>query len=155
MNTRSIQKISNSDSLVIKKIKEKLNVSNGVATIPLFKGDLFDIAFDYNGKGIITSKIPTPDQLTWEVFEAAVEVVLQNGGKAKKGNAQSGAKIGSDKLPINSVEGYVAHKVHGVPIGRSAFGPAFVICAILDWAGICNNVRGYLIIKQSYLDEMR
>jgi len=36
---------------------------------------------------------------------------------------------------MNSVEGYIAHKVHGFQEGETAFGPGFVICAILDWAG--------------------
>lgn len=31
--------------------------------------------------------------LIWEVFDAAVEVVIQNGGKAMKGKARSGAKL--------------------------------------------------------------
>jgi len=52
---------------------------------------------------------------------------------------------------MNSVEGYVAHKVHGVKEGESAFEPGFVICAILDWADVCNNERGFLTIKPSFL----
>lgn len=71
----------------------------------------------------------------------------------KKGNAQSGAKLGSEKLRLNSVEGYIAHKVHGVQEGETAFGPGFVICAILEWADICNNKRGYLSIKPLFFDE--
>ena len=55
---------------------------------------------------------------------------------------------------MNSVEGYVAHKVHGVKEGESSFGPGFVICAILDWADICNNERGFLTIKSSFLMEL-
>ncbi|WP_242976377.1 hypothetical protein [Clostridium diolis] len=55
---------------------------------------------------------------------------------------------------MNSVEGYVAHKVHGVKEGQSAFGPSFVIFAILDWAGICNNEKGFLTIKPSFLMEL-
>lgn len=48
---------------------------------------------------------------------------------------------------LNSVEGYIAHKVHGVQEGETTFGPGFVICAILDWAEIYDNQRGYLVIK--------
>jgi len=50
----------------------------------------------------------------------------------------------SEKLMLNSVEGYIAHKVHGAQEGETAFGSGFVICAILDWAEICRNERGYL-----------
>lgn len=89
------------------------------------------------------------------MFDAAVEVVIQNGGKAMKGKARSGAKLWSDDLPLDSVEGYIAHKVHGAQIGETAFGPGFVIAAILNWAGICRNERGYLTINPSFVIEKK
>ena len=101
----------------------------------------------------MSPKIPPTNQLGWGAFDAAVEVVINNGGKAKKGNAQSGAKLGSEKLMLNSVEGFIAHKVHGAKEGETAFGPGFVICAILDWAEICRNERGYLSINSIFLAE--
>lgn len=146
--------IKDTDSLVVRKIKEKLNAEGGRATVTLYNGDGCDIWFNENGKGLKSPKIPPTNQLVWEAFEAAVEIVINNGGKAKKGNAQSGAKLGSEKLMLNSVEGYIAHKVHGVQEGETAFGPGFVICAILDWAEICSNERGYLSIKPSFLGEL-
>ncbi|WP_206458256.1 DUF2089 family protein [Anaerovorax sp. IOR16] len=155
MITVDNQPIKETDSPVIKIIKEKLNAVGGRALIPLYSGDLCDIGFDPNGKGLVSPKIPVPNHLTWDVFDAAVEVVIQNGGKAIKGKARSGAKLGSDDLPLDSVEGYIAHKVHGAQIGETAFGPAFVIAAILDWAGICRNERGYLTINPSYMSEIK
>ena len=79
---------------------------------------------------------------------------MKNGGKAKKGNAQSGDRLGSGKLMLDTVEGYIAHKVHGVQEGESAFGPGFVICAVLDWAEVCKNERGYLTINPLFLQEL-
>ncbi len=32
--------------------------------------------------------------------------------------------------------------------GESTFDPVFAVCAILEYAGICNNKRGWLEIKQ-------
>jgi len=135
------------DSIVVKTIKEKLNANNGRATIRLYQGDSCDIWFDNNGDGLVSPKIPPANQLKWEAFDAAVEVVVNKGGKAAKGKARSGAKLGSDDLPLDSVEGYIAHKVHGVKEGETAFGPGFVICAVLDWADICKNERGNLTIN--------
>ncbi|RFU70028.1 DUF2089 domain-containing protein [Bacillus sp. V59.32b] len=155
MITVDNQPINKDDSLVVKKIKEKLNANGGRTLIPLYSGDLCDIGFDPNGKGLVSPKIPVPNHLIWEVFDAAVEVVYQNGGKAMKGKARSGAKLGSDDLPLNSVEGYIAHKVHGAQFGETAFGPGFVIAAILDWAGICRNERGYLTINPSFMSEIK
>lgn len=145
--------IEPSDSIVIARIKERLNACNGKTTIKLLQGDSCDIWFDANGKGLVSPKIPPANQLIWEAFDAAVEVVIQNGGKVKKGNARSGAKLGSDGLPLKSFEGFIAHKVHGVQEGETAFGPGFVIAAALDWADICNNERGRLSIKPAFLEE--
>jgi hypothetical protein len=72
-----------------------------------------------------------------------------------KGKTRSGVKLGSDDLPLNSVEGYIVYKVHGVQIGGTALGPGFVIAAILDWAGICNNEKGYLTINPNFESEMK
>lgn len=145
--------IKGCDSIVIRTIKEKLNYNNGRAIIRLYQGDNCAIWFDESGTGLVSPKIPPANQLVWEVFDAAVEVVLNNGGKAVKGKARSGAKLGSDDLPLNSIEGYIAHKVHGVKEGETAFGPGFVICAVLDWADICKNERGYLTMNPIFSDK--
>jgi hypothetical protein len=155
MTTAGVQSINETDSLVVKKIKEKLNANGGRATLLLYQGDNCDIGYDTHGRGLISSKIPPAKQLTWEAFDAAVEVVIQNGGKAMKGKARSGAKLGSDDLPLDSVEGYIAHKVHGAQIGETAFGPGFVIAAVLDWSEICHNERGYLRINPSFMSEIK
>ncbi|MCT4660942.1 MAG: DUF2089 domain-containing protein [Tissierellales bacterium] len=150
----SFQPIEETDSIVVRKIKEKLNESGGKASIPLYSGDLCDIAYDANGQGLISTKIPPIDQLIWKAFDAAVEIVIKNNGKAMKGKARSGARLGSDGLTLDSVEGYIAYKVHGVKIGETAFGPVFVIAAVLDWAEICSNGRGYLTIKPKFMSEL-
>lgn len=149
----SFVEVELNDSPVIVKIKEKLNACGGRTNMRLFMGDLCEIWFDSNGKGLISPKIPPANQLLWEAFDATVEVVMKNGGKAKKGNAQSGDRLGSGKLMLDTVEGYIAHKVHGVQEGETAFGPGFVICAVLDWAEVCKNERGYLTINPMFLLE--
>jgi hypothetical protein len=155
MATLKKSPIKDTDSLVVRKIKEKLNATEGKATIKLYSGEGCDIWFDEGDKGLVASKIPAGNQLGWEAFDAAVEVVMNNGGKAKKGNAQSGAKLGYVKLMINSVEGYIAHKVHGVQEGETAFGAGFAICAILDWAEICKNEKRSLSIHPMFLAEYK
>lgn len=145
-----IRPINESDSLVVNIIKEKLNEHNGATFIPLYSGDMCEIRYDSNNKGLVSPKIPLANQLIWEAFDAAVEIVIQSGGKARKGKARSGAKLGSDDLPLDSVEGYIAYKVHGVKVGATAFGPGFVIAAVLNWVEICNNERGYLTLNPTF-----
>lgn len=142
--------IENNDSEVVRLIKEKLNACGGKTTIELFQGDSCEIWYSNDSKGLASPKIPPANQLNWESFDAAVEIVIKNGGRARKGNARSGAKLGSEKLPMNSVEGYIASKVQGLKEGQTAFGPGFVIAAVLDWAGVCRNERGYLSINPAF-----
>lgn len=140
------------DNLIVKKIKQKLNQSGGSETIPLLQGGPCEIWYSLNGKGLESSKIPLENQLTWDVFTATVELVIEKGGKAVKGNARAG-RLGSDRLPLDSVEGNIAHKVRGLQEGDSAYGPGFVVCSILDWAEICKNERGFLSIRPMFLLE--
>ncbi len=130
--------------LVQQELKKRLQTKGRYSGVDMFSSK---IKCGECGKGLVSPKIPPANQLIWEAFEAAVEVVVKNGGKATKGKARSGAKLGSDDLPLDSVEGYIAFKVHGVKEGETAFGPGFVICAVLDWAEICKNERGYLTIN--------
>lgn len=145
--------IEEKDSIVISKIKEKLNASGGICRIPLFNGDPCEISYREDGKGLLSPKIPLEDQLIWEVFDSALEVVLKNGGQAIKGKAQSGVALGSKGLPLNSVEGYIAHKVFNVKEGESAYGAGFVIYAVLDWAGVCTNCNGYIKLKRRFKER--
>lgn len=134
--------VNENDHFVVKRIKEKLNKYGGTATIPMISaGKEINIWFDPKGNGLACDKIPVEDQLTWEVFIASYNIAVAQDGELYKGYARSG-RLGSEKLPINSLEGYVAHAVHGVNVGESAFSPGFVIAAILDWAGIFINERG-------------
>ncbi|BFK82140.1 hypothetical protein I3900191A7_22850 [Clostridium baratii] len=135
--------INQYDSNVVKILKEKLNKVNGSTIIKLKSNKDCDIRFSKNGDGIISSKIPGDDTMRWEVFDAVIELLNKSGGKALKGNARSG-KLGNPKFTIDTVEGYIAFKAYGKQEGESSFGPGFVIYAILEWAGICENGRGYI-----------
>lgn len=52
-----------------------------------------------------------------------------------------------------ALEGYIAREAHGVEIGKAAFGPGFVIAAILDWAVVCKNERGFFTINSGFMIE--
>ncbi|MBT9173664.1 MAG: hypothetical protein DDT21_02068 [Syntrophomonadaceae bacterium] len=135
-------KVNESDHFVVKLIKEKLIAAGGVAVIPLISaGKEARIWFAQDGSGLECDKIPVPNQLTWEAFVAAYDIVVAQDGELYKGYARAG-KLGSDKLPVASLEGYIAHAIHGVQIGGSAFSPGFIFAAVLDWVGILVNERG-------------
>lgn len=137
--------IQNSDHFITKLIKKKLNEAGGQAVIPLIQADKKAIiGFDGDGSGLVCDKIPVPQQLTWDVFVAAYDILIANEGKLYKGYARAG-RLGSERLPFNSLEGYIAHAVHGIEKGGSAFSPGFAIAAILDWIGVLKNERGTIL----------
>lgn len=140
------------DHVVTRLIKEKLNSAGGETNIPLLQGNPCDIKYVDSGTGLESSKAPSGAHMEWDVFIAAVGAVVAGGGKVKKGNARSG-KLGSKMLPMDSLEGHVAIKMYGCKPGESAPGAGYVIAAVLDWAGICINTRGYLKINPWFLKE--
>lgn len=134
------------DKLLVKKlIIKKFRETDGIAVIPLMKSDKTFKATCIE-EGIEVSNLHNQSLLSWEVFYKTIELLNQNGGKAIKGEAMNG-RLGDSKLPIDSIEGYIAYKVYGKKIGDSVFRRISPISGILNWAGICENGRGLLKLK--------
>jgi hypothetical protein len=72
-------------------------------------------------------------------------VLKSNGGRAKREDAMN-AKLSEQELPLNSVEGHIAHYVYGYQEGDSVFRRITLIACILIWANICNNKLSELIL---------
>lgn len=83
--------------------------------------------------------------LEWKVFEATMKLLRENGVSALRGNAM-GFRLGDAELPLNSVEGYVAHNIYGKNSGDSVFRRVSPIAAILVWAGICTSANRRLTL---------
>lgn len=135
------------ESYTVKAIKKRLNIHNGITTIALPRGGSFQIYYEAYGNGIVATNIPASRTLTWKAFDAAIEVMKQNKGSAKKGQAMR-SKLGAGALTLDTVEGYVAYKAYDVKIGESTLRTISALSAILEWAGICNNGYGYLSLKE-------
>jgi hypothetical protein len=83
--------------------------------------------------------------LPWGVFWHAVHILLVNGGKAPRGQANGqGIRLGDQQLPFHSVEGHVAHTVYGKQAGEPVFMRISPIAHILIGSGVCRNQRGDL-----------
>ena len=67
----------------------------------------------------------------------------ENGGKAKKGNGRN-YKLGQPGCELDTVVGAIAFRHFGKKLGESVYDPVFVLGAIMKWAEICHNKRGYL-----------
>lgn len=96
-------------------------------------------------EGIEVSNLAKQPLLPWRVFEVAIQTMLDQGGRARKGMMQR-VNLGDEKLPINSIEGAVAHQVYGLPLGKSGFRRITPIAGLLIWSGVCKDARGSLIL---------
>ena len=130
-------------------IKNKLISENGVVKINLKKSnmskkDYFTVTLEENG--VIVDNLGNQPYLSFYIFDGLIEFLINCNGELKKGNVMN-FKLGSDELPIKSVEGYVAYTFFDKEKDDWVFRRSTPICAILEWAGICENKRGYIALK--------
>lgn len=124
--------------LVIKKLREV----GGDAWITLLNGDETHVSVggrDY----FVSDKLPNQN-VDWSIFDIVVDFLKkQPRGRAVKGGCR-GSKVGENKCGKDTVMYAIATEYYGKEEGESSFDPLFVIAAILDWAGIARNERGYM-----------
>ena len=130
---------------VITRLKERFAAEGGRAFIPLIRGDK-PFRAELSEDGIYVDNLGNQPFLPWAVFVAAVELMKGMGGRAMKGDAMR-HRLGTQGLPINSIEGHIADTVYGKQAGDSIFRRITPIACILIWAGICYNEHGCLILR--------
>ncbi len=122
------------------RIFDQLKEEGGSSYCEMLKGGSLKIWLTENGvcnsgyKGLVCE---------WKIFDAIVEKARELGGKMYKGDsaAQSGSKIGSNDLPVDTIDGFISLKFYGRHIGDSTLRRSTYYAAILAWAGICKNKR--------------
>ena len=136
---------NNSIASIIERRFHEQAGKDGSVSIPLKKGN-GRINVKLSKDGVMVSNLARQPFLPWSVFEETVSLLKKCGGKAMKGDAMNG-RLGDSKLPIDSIEGYIAYKIYEKKLGDSVFRRITPISCILEWAGVCDNERGELIIK--------
>lgn len=133
--TKNIMKAS---EVVYLKLKE----NGGSKRITLLNGDKALVVTD--GRSCFGSdKLPN-QEVDYSIFDIVVSYLKkQPYGRAVKGGAR-GSKVGKNKCTKDTVMYAIATEYYGKEEGESSFDPLFVIAAILDWAGIARNERGYM-----------
>jgi hypothetical protein len=131
---------------IIEAIKRKFIEGGYSVKIPLQKGGFFKA--DLTGEGVNVDNLGNQPSLPWVVFQEAFCVLVRNGGRAARGNAMN-AKLGEEGLPLDSVEGHIAHIVYGKQVGETVFRRISPIAGILIWAGVCTSAPNELILKES------
>lgn len=129
--------------LAVEVIKRKFERIGHQVKIPLQKGRSFKAMM--TDEGIMVSNLGNQPLLPWIVFEEVIDLLVRMGGCAQNGNAMT-CKLGDEGLPLESIEGYVAHEVYGKEIGISITRRISPISAILVWAGLCETNPGELML---------
>jgi hypothetical protein len=130
-------------------IKAKLIEHGGRIIVHTARGLPCEIIAHSDGKSFITKKLPVKPAYEYKVFDVVVDVLLANGGRARKGNGRN-YRLGHPECNENTVVGAIALNYAGKKLGDSVFDPVFVLAAVLEWAGIASNERGELVLTQSY-----
>lgn len=141
---------------IIKVIQDKFLECGGKSKMPMLKGDALDIWVASSGKGIENSGY-TALVCEWHILEAIVKKANELGGIMYRGDvaAQNGAKIGSEELPLNTIDAFISLEFYDGSIGASTTRRSTYYSAILAWAGIVENHRskgkgGYIVVKPEF-----
>ena len=130
-------------------IKAKLLSCGGRVIVYSARGLPCEVWADADGKSFVSNKLPIKPNYGYRVFDVIVELLLANGGRARKGNGRN-YKLGEPECDETTVVGAIAKNYAGKKNGESVFDPVFVFAAILEWAGIAHNERGELVLTQNY-----
>lgn len=130
-------------------IKAKLKENGGRATVYTVTGLPCEIWADTDGKRFGSNKLLVNPHYEYIVFDIVVDLLLANGGKARKGNGRN-YKMGAPECDETTVVGAIGKYYWGKEDGESVFDPVFVVAAVLEWAGIARNERGELSLTSHY-----
>lgn len=148
--------LTNNATGIIKVIQDKFLKCNGKSQMKMLKGEPLDIWVSASGNGVENSGF-TQLICEWNILEAIVKKANELGGTMYKGDvaAQNGAKIGSEELPLDTIDAFISLEFYGAKEGASTLRRSTYYAAILAWAGIVENNRskgngGYIVVKPEY-----
>ena len=138
-----------------KTIAEKLRFEGGSASCPMLRGEPMTIWL--TEKGVLNSAFPG-FLCEWRIFDAIISETIRLGGRMAKGDsaAQNGARIGSEELPLKTMDSFISIMFYGKKKGETTLRRSTYYAAILAWAGICINTRssngegGYIILDPDW-----
>ena len=126
-------------------IKKKLKEHGGHVTVYTARGLPCELYANPDGRSFSSDKLPIKPSYGYDVFDIIVDLLVSQGGRAKKGNGRN-YKFGEPGCEETTVVGTVA-KYRGSQPGRSVFDPVFVLAAVLEWSDIATNGRGEIVLK--------
>lgn len=150
MSTWSVPTDSNKASDIIKR---KLMENNGRVIVHTARGLPCEIRVAPDGVSFLSNKLPLNPPYRYEVFDVIVDLLISQGGRARKGNGRN-YKLGEPECDETTVVGAIGYHYAHTEAGRSVYDPVFVLAAVLEWAGIANNERGELCLTANYRESL-
>jgi hypothetical protein len=134
-------------------IKAKLKKSGGRVVVSTVRGLPCEMIANPDGESFSSDKLPITPSYRYDVFDVIVDCLQENGGSARKGDGRK-YKYGDPECDDTTVVGAIARNYFGKRYGDSTYDPVFVLAAVLEWAGIASNERGYLKLTDDYREKI-
>lgn len=131
-------------------IRNKMIEAGGRIVVHSYKGIPYELSLTGGGEKFYC---PQLIPYSFSIFDNMVNVMLENGGKAKKGSGRK--KLGEPGCEENTIAGAILQRYYKVKPGGSGFDPAFVLIPVLEWAGIAKNEWGYARLTSAYLTRWK
>lgn len=130
-------------------IRRKLYENGGKAIVYSLQGKAYEIRAEADDNAFTCDELPIKPPYEYRVFDIIVDLLERQGGKARKGMGRN-FRLGEGHCTEDTIVGAIGLYYAGKKPGESVYDPVFVLAAVLDWAGIAHNRRGYLELTASY-----
>lgn len=135
-------------------IRNKLYENGGMAPVYSVTGKPYIIRAANDGCSFLCNELPIKPALTYEVFDMIVDLLVQQGGSARKGSGRN-SPLGEGNCTEDTVVGAIGKNYFKASLGKYVFDPVFVLASVLDWAGVAHNERGYLSLTSEHLAKVQ
>lgn len=135
-------------------IRNKLYENGGQATVRSKRGKTYIIKAVQDGVSFYCKELPVEPPYKFQVFDVMVDLMIEKGGKALKGNGRN-YRLGFGGCTEDTLVGAIGKRYAGKEKGDSVYDPVFVLAAVLEWAGIASNGHGFLELTPEYVQALR
>lgn len=138
-------------------VRRKIYENGGSVVISLLDGKPCRIVASADGKSFTSDKLNKYQiSFNYSVFNHIVDLLKHSTQyRAPKGNGHGKEdKVGYGKCTEDTIVGTVAIKYFEKQYGASTYDPTFVLAAMLDWAGIAINQRGFVSLHPNYVAKL-
>lgn len=135
-------------------IKEKLIRRGGSVTIPQLNNKRCNIKIVNNSNSFSSDKLNNYKIVfNFQIFDVITNFLKHRPEyKAPKGNSRGkDSKVGYGKCTNDTITYVIAKNYFGKKDGESTLDPVFVLAAVLDWAEIAENQRGFVQLKPDFI----